>query len=122
MSTTDLNKDTFAGTIEDNDVVLIDFWADWCGPCQRFAPIYEEASGRHEDVVFAKVDTEANQELSMALEIQSIPTLMGFRDGSLVFRQSGLLNGKQLDSLIEQIKALDMDKLRQDAEATAEQA
>ena len=118
MATTDLTKDTFTSAIEDNDVVLIDFWADWCGPCQRFSPIYEEASGRHDDVVFAKVDTEANQELSMALEIQSIPTLMGFRDGSLVFRQAGLLNGKQLDSLIEQIKALDMDKLREEADAS----
>lgn len=115
MSTTDLNKDNFASTIEGNGVVLIDFWADWCGPCQRFAPIYDEAATRHDDVVFAKVDTEANQDLSAALEIQSIPTLMGFRDGALVFRQSGLLNGKQLDSLVEQIKGLDMDALAKEA-------
>lgn len=115
MSTTDLTKENFASTIEGNGVVLIDFWADWCGPCQRFSPIYEEASGRHEDVVFAKLDTEANQEIAAALEIQSIPTLMGFRDGALVFRQSGLLNGKQLDSLVEQIKALDMEKLKEEA-------
>lgn len=120
MSTTELTQDNFSSTIEGSDVVLIDFWADWCGPCRRFSPIFDEASERHADVVFGKVDTDANQELSAALEIQSIPTLMGFRDGSLVFRQSGLLNGKQLDSLIEQMKALDMAKLRAEAEQEAD--
>lgn len=111
MGTTELNKDNFASTVEDNDIVLIDFWAEWCGPCKRFAPIFEEASGRSADVVFAKVDTEANQDLSAALEIQSIPTIMGFRSGKLVFRQSGILNGKQIDELIQQIKDLDLDAL-----------
>lgn len=115
MSTTELNKDNFASTIDGNDVVLIDFWADWCGPCKRFAPIYDEAAGRHQDVVFAKVDTEENQDLSAALEIQSIPTIMAFRSGTLVFRQSGLLNGKQLDSLVEQLKGLDVEALKKDA-------
>ncbi len=118
VSTTALNKDNFASTIEGNDVVLIDFWAEWCGPCKRFSPIYEEAATRNGDVTFAKVDTEENQDLSAALEIQSIPTIMAFRGGSLVFRQSGLLNGKQLDDLIQQIKDLDMDALlKEQAEA-----
>ena len=116
MSTIALDKNNFAGTVEDNDVVLMDFWAAWCGPCQRFGPIFEEASGRHDDVVFAKIDTEENQELAAALEIQSIPTLMGFRSGKLVFRQSGLLNGRQLDDLISQIKALDIAALEAEAE------
>lgn len=115
MATTALTSANFADTVEDNEVVLVDFWADWCGPCKRFAPIFEEASGRHEDVVFAKVDTEDARDLAAALEIQSIPTIMGFRRGQLVFRQAGLLSGKQLDSLIEQIKELDIDKLMEEA-------
>lgn len=120
MATTELTKDNFASTVEDNEVVLIDFWADWCGPCKRFSPIYEEASTRNADVTFAKVDTEANQELAGALEIQSIPTIMAFRRGNLVFRQSGLLNGKQLDGLIEQVKELDIDALlKEQAGATS---
>ena len=107
MATTALTSENFTSTVEDNAIVLVDFWADWCGPCKRFSPIYEDASARHEDVVFAKVDTEDARDLAGALEIQSIPTIMGFKDGKLVFRQSGLLSGKQLDSLIEQIQALD---------------
>jgi thioredoxin len=117
MATTALTAENFANTVEDNEVVLVDFWADWCGPCKRFSPIYEEASGRHDDVVFASVDTEDARDLAAALEIQSIPTIMGFRRGQLVFRQSGLLTGKQLDSLIEQIKDLDIDALLAEAKA-----
>ncbi|MDO5678143.1 MAG: thioredoxin [Propionibacteriaceae bacterium] len=109
MATTDLTSENFKTTVNDNEIVLVDFWADWCGPCKRFAPIYDEASGRHDDVVFAKVDTEDARDLSAALEIQSIPTIMGFKGGNLVFRQAGMLSGKQLDSLIEQIKDLDIE-------------
>jgi thioredoxin len=115
VATTDLTAENFETIVKDNEVVLIDFWADWCAPCKRFSPIFEEASGRHDDVVFGKVDTEDARDLAAALEIQSIPTIMGFRKGNLVFRQAGLLSGKQLDSLIEQIKELDIDALVEEA-------
>ncbi|MBB1511806.1 thioredoxin [Tessaracoccus sp. MC1627] len=117
MATTALTAENFNDTVSENEVVLIDFWADWCGPCKRFAPIYEDASARHDDVVFAKVDTEDARDVAAAWEIQSIPTIMAFRRGNLVFRQAGLLNGKQVDSLIEQIKALDIDTLVEEAQA-----
>ena len=109
MATTALTAENFESTVEDNEIVLVDFWADWCGPCKRFSPIYEDASVRHEGVVFAKVDTEDARDLSTALEIQSIPTIMAFKQGQLVFRESGLLNGKQLDALIGQIQELDIE-------------
>ncbi|MFT3888893.1 MAG: thioredoxin [Arachnia sp.] len=108
MATTALTIENFQSTVEDNQIVLVDFWADWCGPCKRFSPIYEEASGRHDGVVFAKVDTEDARDLAAALEIQAIPTIMGFKEGKLVYRQSGILSGKQLDSLIGELEELDV--------------
>lgn len=112
MATVDVDFEKFGKTIEENDIVLVDFWASWCGPCRMFGPIYDEASNRHEDVVFAKVDTEAEQQLAVAAQIQSIPTLMAFREGIAVFRHSGVLQGEALDDIIRQIKELDMDEVR----------
>ena len=93
MAPVAIGKDTFATTINDNGIVLVDFWASWCGPCMRFAPIYDAASERHPDVTFSKVDTEEERDLAAGLEISSIPTIMAFRDGMLVFRQAGMGRG-----------------------------
>lgn len=119
MATTQLTKDNFADTIKQADVALVDFWASWCGPCQRFGPIFEEASDRHEDVTFGKLDTEAEQELAGALQIQAIPTLMAFKQGQLVFRHAGLLNGAQLDDLIAQVQAFDLEAQDQEQDEKA---
>ena len=99
MATTELTAQNFEQTVLDNDTVFVDFWADWCGPCQRFAPVYEDVSSQHDGIVFAKVDTEAEQALAAAVNITSIPTLMAFRDGILVFRQPGALPKEAFQSL-----------------------
>ena len=108
MATKNITAEDFESTITDNDIVLVDFWADWCGPCKRFAPIYEKASEEHSDITFAKLDTDANQELSGQLGIEGIPTLMAFREGVLVFNQAGALPGPALKQVIDAVKGLDM--------------
>ncbi|WP_217614247.1 thioredoxin [Cellulomonas sp. GbtcB1] len=117
MATTELTADTIQKTITENDIVLVDFWADWCGPCKRFGPIFEQSSETHTDVVHAKVDTEAEQQLAAELQITSIPTLMAFREGILVFNQAGALPAPALEQVVDAVKALDMDDVRAQIEA-----
>ena len=111
MATIDLTKENFEKTVTDNPLVLIDFWAPWCGPCKGFAPVYEQASDAHPDVVFAKVNTDEQQELAGAFGIRSIPTLMVFRDKVILFQQAGALPGNALEQVISQAGALDMAKV-----------
>lgn len=117
MSTKDLTAEDFEATVTENPIVLVDFWAAWCGPCRQFAPVYDKASEKNADIVFGKVDTEAQQELAAMAQITSIPTLMAFRDGIAVFRQAGALLGHALDDLIGQIRDLDMDEVRKQIDA-----
>ena len=119
MATTDLQSTEFEKTVTQEGIVLVDFWAEWCGPCKSFGPVFEAASEKNPEITFAKVDTEAEQEIAGALEIRSIPTLMIFRDGVQLFSQPGALPGHALDDLIDQVKAIDMDEVRAEIAAQA---
>ncbi|WP_131742707.1 thioredoxin [Actinomadura roseirufa] len=117
MATVNLTAQNFDEVAQGDGIVLVDFWASWCGPCRRFAPVYENSSGKHDDIVFAKVDTEAEPELSERFGIASIPTLMAIRDGVIVFAEPGALPDTLLENVIEQVRALDMDDVRSRLEA-----
>jgi len=113
LATIELNQTNFEETVTKDGIVLVDCWAEWCGPCKMFGPVFEESSEKHSTHVFGKLDTEANRELAQALQIQSIPTLMIFRDGVLLFRQAGALPPSALDELIGKVEELDMEEVKQ---------
>lgn len=112
MATTELTEQTFADTVSGNEIVLVDFWASWCGPCRSFAPVYEQVSNDNPDIVFAKVDTEAEQGLAGYFQISSIPTLMAIRDGVVLFSQPGALPQPALENLVQAVRDVDMDDVR----------
>ncbi|KUF05612.1 thioredoxin [Leucobacter sp. G161] len=122
MATKDLTVDTFVPTVDAEGIVLVDFWAEWCGPCRSFAPVFEKASEAHPDITFGKVDTEAEQALATEFQITSIPTLMVFRDGILVFSQAGALPAQQLEHLVQGARDLDMEDVRKQLAAQAANA
>jgi thioredoxin 1 len=119
MGTRTITIEGFSDVIEQNDIVFLDFWAAWCGPCRMFAPVFEKASEQHPDIVFGKIDTEAQRELAAGFDIRSIPTLMVFREGVLVFSQPGALGAAQLDELITGVRGLDMDAVHAQVAAAA---
>ena len=122
MGIKDLTAVEFAPVVGENEIVLVDFWAAWCGPCRMFAPVYAAAAEQHPEIVFGKVDTEAEQELAAAAGINSIPTLMAFRDGILVFSQPGALPADALEDVIHGVANLDMDAVRQQVASSVQEA
>jgi thioredoxin len=122
MATVELTKDNFEATVNGNPIVIVDFWAPWCGPCRGFAPVFEKASEAHPDIVFAKVNSDEQQELAGAFNIRSIPTLMVFREKVILFQQAGALPGQALDQVLTQAKALDMAKVHQEIAQQQQQA
>jgi len=121
MPTVELTNDNFETTISDNDIVVVDFWAEWCGPCRAFSPTFEAASDEHEDIVFGKVDTEAQTELSQSFGVRSIPMLMVFREKVVLYAEPGVLSAGQLNELVGKVRDVDMVKVHEDVKKQAEE-